>query len=198
MQLQLSLQEICDFFTQHSDLVYADSEDGAINYVSDNSARRLGYSPGEIIGRHFSDFVHPDDLDTARKVHEKACRCVEPATFDFALRLIHKDGHVMHFEFTAHTVIKEGAFRGGIGMGRDVTAEKIAREALGMSEERYRVLVENANDIIYTVAPDGIVSSVNPFVKNVTGWEPEEVVGRHFMFFMHPEEHQHAMKTFAR
>jgi PAS domain S-box-containing protein len=194
MQIQLSLQEICNFFMRHSDIVYTVSEDGAVTYVNENSASRLGLIPDEIIGRHFGDFMHPDDVQTVTDAYERAVLLSSPEPFYFDIRLRHKDGRFLNFEFISHPVIKDGLYRGAIGAGRDVTVEKITEEALGLSEERYRVLVESATDIIYTISPDGVITSINPFVKNATGWEVDEMIGRHFMFFMHPEEHQYAMQ----
>lgn len=45
------------------------------------------------------------------------------------------------------------------------------------SEERYRLLAENANDIIYTLDHDRRITFINPAVRRVLGFEPEELVG---------------------
>lgn len=61
-------------------------------------------------------------------------------------------------------------------------AERLrAEEALRESEERYRTLVEGAEEIIFTVAPEGMLTSLNRAFERVSGWRAEEWVGRHFI-----------------
>ena len=177
---------------KNSDIVYMDNSDGIITHINDNIEKLLGYTACEIIGKHFSYIIHPDDIPAAMKIHETNPACIDE--IKFTIRLRHKGGNSLHIEFTAHPIIKNGVFIGGIGVGRNVTTEKIAEEALGISLERYEVLVNGATDIIYTVSPEGIVTSVNPFIKVVAGWDVNEVIGKNFINFMHPDEHEYALK----
>jgi diguanylate cyclase (GGDEF)-like protein/PAS domain S-box-containing protein len=55
-------------------------------------------------------------------------------------------------------------------------------------EERFRVFVENANDILYTLTPEGIFSYVSPNWTEFLGHDAEEVLGEHFEAFVHPED----------
>ena len=192
MDIRLSSQEICNFFMKNSDIVYIDDADGIITSINENIENLLGYGASEIIGKHFSYLIHPEDIPAAQKIHETAPTSIDE--IKFTLRIRHKDGHYLYLEFTAHPIIRGGVFIGGIGVGRNITTEKIAEEALGISLERYEVLVNGATDIIYTVSPEGIVTTVNPFIKVVTGWNIDEVVGKNFIQFMHPEEHEYALK----
>jgi len=45
-----------------SEVIYTTDDKGVVTYVSPNVEEISGYHPDEIIGRHFTDFVHPDDL----------------------------------------------------------------------------------------------------------------------------------------
>ncbi|HBC73981.1 MAG TPA: hypothetical protein DC017_03795, partial [Candidatus Wallbacteria bacterium] len=107
---------------------------------------------------------------------------------------LHKDGNYIYFDFRNHVIFKDGVFVGIIGAGNNINARKIKEEALGKSEEIYKVVVDKARDVIYTVSPDGIVTSVNEFMKNVTGFSAEEVIGKQYLYFVHPDEIDYGVK----
>jgi PAS domain S-box-containing protein len=65
-----------------------------------------------------------------------------------------------------------------VGSTVDVSHSKRAQQALRESEERYRSLVENANDIVATLDLDFRITSVNPAVTRILGYSPEELIGR--------------------
>ncbi len=70
----------------------------------------------------------------------------------------------------------------------DISEKRKVIEALKASEERYRVVVETTQDVIYVVSLDGCVVSVNKALMKRTGWMEDEVIGKSSLFFIHPEE----------
>jgi len=58
--------------------------------------------------------------------------------------------------------------------------DRASNEALRKSEERYRDLIENINDVIYATDKQGIVTYISPVVESVAGYNPSEIIGRAF------------------
>lgn len=74
-------------------------------------------------------------------------------------------------------------------MTRDITEEKENERKIFESEERYRTLVENAPESIFSLSyKDGVISSLNPAFKRITGWDIEEWTGKSFIPLIHPED----------
>ena len=62
----------------------------------------------------------------------------------------------------------------------DLTEKKRTEEQLVASEEKYRVIFENANDVIAQIDPSGILINVNKIIEEMFGYTPDELIGKHF------------------
>jgi PAS domain S-box-containing protein len=148
-------------------------------YLSPNLKALLGYADDELENDldAWCQLVHPDDKEkviAATKAH------VEGAVprYEIEVRRRHKDGRYLWF--LAQGVALRGA--GGrafrlTGSDTDITARRQAEESLRESEERYRSLLENANDIIYAHDLQGNYLSINRAGAQITGYTREEILG---------------------
>ncbi|TAJ09264.1 MAG: PAS domain S-box protein [Nitrospirae bacterium] len=82
----------------------------------------------------------------------------------------------------------EGAVVGVMGVSRDITEQKRVEDRLRDSEQRYRSFVETATDVIFTISPQGVITSVNSAFDRYTGFPREEWIGKPYLALLHPED----------
>jgi len=89
----------------------------------------------------------------------------------------------------------DGSIVGSVSVVRDITESKAAEEALRASEERYRGIVETAEEGIATHDPDGTITYVNQRMADMLGYPREEIVGRSSLDFVDDEEREVVIRT---
>jgi PAS domain S-box-containing protein len=80
----------------------------------------------------------------------------------------------------------------------DTTDRKKAEEALQLSREYFRALVENARDVIVILNEDGTIRYESASYKSILGYDPEEEVGKSGFEYVHPDDMEKATETFHK
>jgi PAS domain S-box-containing protein len=163
-------------------------ENANFTYVSPGIRNLLGYEPEALIGVNAFDLMDADEAQRVRRYFDPIAKKYLPFK-NLENVNNHKDGYKVVIESSGTPIFdKTGRFRGYRGIDRDITERKQAEGALRKSEENYRLLVENQNELVVKVDADGRFLFVNPAYCRTFGKSAEELLGKTFMPLVHKED----------
>jgi len=109
------------------------------------------------------------------------------------------DGSIKFFDVIKIPLFyQDGDKKGLIIVGRDVTDAKYSKEALEESEKKYRNLVEDISEVIFSLDAQGYFTYISPSIKKLAGYSIEELIGKHFSEYIHPDDINFVMQSFDR
>ena len=147
---------------------------------SDEAFRIYGFAPDEVVPSldKLMEVVHPDDQGLVEK-RRHATLC-ENEPYDFEHRIVRQDGEVRVVHRQAEVVFdEEGEPLRMVGTVHDVTEQKEAEEALERLNRHNELILSSAGEGIYGLDLQGKTTFVNPAAVRLTGWDAEELIGRH-------------------
>jgi len=118
----------------------------------------LGYTNDDLIGQSPLDYLHPDDINKTADILKEG---FEKGTAMNIFRLRDKNGHYHWLESRGKTFVDIDGKRKGLIISRDITERKKAEQKLKESEEKYRLISENTDDLILVYNADGILEYMN-------------------------------------
>lgn len=84
---------------------------------------------------------------------------------------------VVYYELYMYPILEHDQITGISIFGRDITARKTVEEALKHSEEKYRTIFENIQDVFIQTNQDGIISEISPSINYISGFKREDLIG---------------------
>jgi diguanylate cyclase (GGDEF)-like protein/PAS domain S-box-containing protein len=173
-----------------SDIISILGRDGIVRWSSAARTRTLGFPSGETPpDADASALVHPDDLERVQKAFAEVFAGELGSASTLSARVMAADGSWRHLEMTATNLFDDPNIDGVVVNSRDVTGPVAAEESLRTSEERFRLLVQQAHDAIITVDLDGICTYASPAVTRALGYTPAEMVGVDLADQVHPDDY---------
>jgi PAS domain S-box-containing protein len=163
--------------------------------VNDAFVLSTGYARQEVIGRTVEDLgIWADDESRNEALHLlKEQGFVKNLEARFSM----KSGGVMLCLFSAE-IIEIAGQKCVLATALDITEQKRAQEELRRSEEHFRSLIENSQDIITIMAPDGATLYSSPSIERVLGYKPEDMISTNAFDRLHPDDRSRVQTTFAQ
>ncbi|PSN16250.1 hypothetical protein C7271_20360, partial [filamentous cyanobacterium CCP5] len=179
--LQRAILDCADYAIISTDLR------GQIQSFNAGAERMLGYRAAAVVGQIQFDHLHGGG-EPGLTFGEFAAQA-RRGNFSLECTYVRQDGTRLPVALS-FTTLRDTHQQviGFLSVAKDITERKAAEQKLRASEEKFRNLVENANDIIYTLSADGVFTYVSPNWSEFLGHPVEAVINQSFCQFVHPED----------
>lgn len=175
--LETELQELRQLFSMSLDLIcIADIHASTFLKVNTAFQNILGYSEKELINRPFSDFIHPDDIQSTQAIVEEKLR-QGSKVINFENRYKCKDGSYKWLSWVSHPNLQLGQT---YAIARDITEQKRVEMERDESEKKYRSLFYNAQVALFRTSIDGQIIEINKRYAEIAGYDNIEDCMAHY------------------
>src|SRR5262245_30851299 len=151
---------------------------GRVLRVNEKLCAIVGYSREELLQKTVRDITHPDDLAASIDALTALWQGESP-TLGLEKRYVRKDGSLVWGEMFA-SLQRDAAGNPAydISIINDISERKRLEEELRASEERQRLILDNAHDAFIAMSADGLITEWNRHAEITFGWQRAEAVGR--------------------
>ena len=197
-----NLPERDDLFQQvfeHAPLGIGVSDfDGRFLQVNTAFCRMLGYTEAELLTKTWRDITHPGDLAASRQWKDLLEQI--PGTCpDMEKRYIHRGGAVVWVRVRISVVRDEhGRPSCHVVHVEDITVRKRAEDALGESEERFRVMADGCPSILWLTDAAGKSEFINRTCRDFCGTNAATVEAGAWQVLLHPDDASGYIESFQR
>jgi PAS domain S-box-containing protein len=184
-----------DLFENAQDAIYVHDLNGTYISVNQATEKLAGYTRNEIIGKNFSDFMGPEDVERIRANLKSKLEGTGMTAYEVEVRA--KGGRTVPVEVSTRLIYQNGTAVGVQGMARDVTARKQVEEELRKSREQYELAVKGSNDGLWDWNMLTNEVYFSPRWKSMLGYEDDEFENcfASWEAAIHTDDHARALAT---
>jgi PAS domain S-box-containing protein len=138
------------------------------------------------LGTQVEAWIPPSDSDSVRSEIDRVFATGNSG--NYFTRFDHPTDGELWCSCNVGAVRVDGHVDSVILISRDITYQKRAEIAMRESEQLYRLLADHSSDMIARIYPNGVFAYVSPSAEIITGYRPEELLGKNFENLVPAEE----------
>jgi len=166
---------------------------GKFQYANQLFQELTGYSEQELLGMYSLSLVHPEDRETVRK---KAIESLKgQSSLPYEYRFVRKNGEIIWVLEKVTSTEYQGS-RAAVGSFMDIAERKRLEETVIKSEERYRTILEETQDVYFEVDLGGNFIFVSDSICRHVGYPKEELLGINYRIFVADEDAKAVYQAF--
>ncbi len=179
--LRESERKLRSIFQSMTDVVFVMDRQGRYIEIAPTHTSLLYRPPQELVGKTARE-VFPSHLaDLCLNTIDRALATGSSIPLDYQLEIA---GTPLWFSAMVTPLTDDSV----VWVARDITDRKRAEQQMLQNEMKYRALVEQAHDIVYSLTPEGVVTYVSPSWTRLLGHSVEDIVGHSFDVVVHPDD----------
>ncbi|OIO89649.1 MAG: hypothetical protein AUJ92_20930 [Armatimonadetes bacterium CG2_30_59_28] len=181
-------------FENSPDAIFVEDFDGYVLDVNPAACALHGASRESLIGRNVLELVPPERRNEVAEGFQKLVdgRWTEAEGFSYT-----SDGDAVPVVIRVSQIDCQGKSALLLHV-RDETKRKQAEDALHRSEEHFRALIENSQDVIYLLDAEGNFIYGSPAMESVLGYAPSDLIGKPVFSLVHPDDLAEVMAAFNK
>ncbi|MFX1420447.1 MAG: PAS domain S-box protein, partial [Promethearchaeota archaeon] len=187
ISLQKETETKYQFITDNiNDMISVFNDKFELLFINETQERISGFSKEEIIGKSPLEFLHPDDIKRAKQTLRKA---LKEGQGRGQYRMRTKSNLYKWLDVNGRVTFDSDGNQRILLVSRDITREKEIEQKLKESEEKYRLIYENANDLIKVLNNKFEYEDLNENIhKQILGFSKEELLKKSPINFVHPND----------
>ena len=177
LQREMALEERHRELVENAnDIIYSHDLEGKITSINRAAEKLMGYSRDEMMHMHLANLIDPKQRGLFEEAVKRLGTGERPEPFEMRVRS--KNGRWHTMEVNPLSQYRDGEIREIGGLARDISDRKLAEQKLRESEEKYRLVVENATEAMALVDRDGRFLMMNQAGARFFGGAPGDYLGR--------------------
>ncbi len=177
-----------------TDAVYLVNLAGTIEWVSPAVVRVLGAKPEELVGTKAEDLIHPEDQPMVQSMRDQLAEGMGAVRWEFRAKT-RRHGYRWMSAISSPTKDADGKVIGRITTLRDIDQQVKDRQALGRSEQTFRLAMAGAPQGMAVVGLDGRVMQVNQVLCDLVGRDVDWIKEHSEFDLLHPESVEHDLEV---
>ncbi len=195
-KLQIERAYVDQLFESAQEAIVLADKKGHVIRINSEFTRLFGYSKEDAIGQHIDHLIAPNDAqDQAFFITQRTLRG-EKLRLETVRR--RKDGQPINVSVLTSPIIVDGSLEAVYGIYRDISEHKKLIDILKKSEKRFQDVALSSADWIWELDGEGKYSFASGQVKQLLGYEPDEIIGKSPFDLMPPEEAQRVRGIFKQ
>lgn len=155
----------------------------------------FGYTKDEFRKKHVTDLVPKVFKE---EVEENIRNILSGKILDHVVTNIKKDGSYCFLALRENKILLPDGKEGILVIVNDITKRREIEIALRQSEEKYRSLVENITEVIFSVDLEGRFTYISPLIKQFANYDVEEMIGTSITEYVHPDDIEPLVSSFHK
>ncbi len=165
------------------DVIITYTPKGEITYLNEAALELTNLTSENYLGTSLMNFIPKQYHEKlAQNLRERNAGFLDKRIFE--MELLDKNGREFPVEVASSPLVSGGKITGFLSIARDITERKAAEEKLKANEKKYRLLIENAIDMVFTLNSEGFLTYISPSSRHFGGYDEIEELGKHFSAYL--------------